>query len=104
MEELRGQARAEVEKILTQEQLGKLKELLGAPFKLEMPAGFGPGRGAGPGPGMVRVQARVGKGRVEVARVPVAVVGAKLDRNGDEAGRGLGACWILGFRQRLAQR
>lgn len=51
MEELRGEARAEVEKILNQEQLGKLKELLGAPFKLEMPAGFGPGRGAGPGPG-----------------------------------------------------
>jgi Spy/CpxP family protein refolding chaperone len=52
MEQLRTQARAEVEKILTQEQLGKLKELLGAPFRMEMPGppGFRRGEG-GPGPG-----------------------------------------------------
>lgn len=47
MEELRANARKEVEQILTQEQLGKLKELLGAPFRIEMGPGFGPPRGEG---------------------------------------------------------
>ncbi len=42
MEELRAQARGEVENILTPEQMGKLKELLGAPFRLELRTGFGP--------------------------------------------------------------
>ncbi|MCS7237646.1 MAG: hypothetical protein NZ899_05170 [Thermoguttaceae bacterium] len=49
MEQLRTEARAEVEKILTAEQLGKLKELLGEPFRLEMPR-FGPPRGEGAPP------------------------------------------------------
>lgn len=50
MEKLRAEARAEVEKILTADQLGKLKELLGEPFRLEMPRGFGFPRGEGAPP------------------------------------------------------
>jgi len=50
MNELQAEARAEVQKILSEEQVGKLKAMLGEPFQFPAPR-FGPGGFGRPGAG-----------------------------------------------------